>query len=293
MKRSLTYFLTLFVIKLKGIKRDFSKNPIDYKKLRKEDIHSPNSRFCNSKLVSQFKISETLITEVKSKNISDRLLIFIHGGAFVSGPGKHHWDTIKEIAKQTDITIWMCDYPKAPENRITKISNNIDSVYNSAIKTYNPSKIIIIGDSVGGTLSIALTQRLIKKNIELPNKIILVTPVMDATISNPEIDRIDKIDPMLSKNGVLSAKKMCAEDNDLEDPNISPINGEFDNFPKTILFLAENDIMYPDQKLVLQKLDKTKVDFEIILGKGMPHIWPFLPIMKESKLALKEIINRL
>ena len=66
----------------------------------------------------------------------------------------------------------------------------------------------------------------------------LVSPVMDATMSNPQIDKIDKIDPMLSKTGVLSAKKMCAENNDLKNVMISPINGSFDEFPQTIFIFS-------------------------------------------------------
>ncbi len=293
MKQSLTYYITLLVIKLKGIKNDFSKDPIDFKKIRREDVHHPKDKFFRQNLVSNFKISNTSITEVKQNKTSNDLLIFIHGGAFISGPAKHHWDTIREIAKQTTHTIWMCDYPKAPENKISEISKNIDLVYNTALEKYRAKQITLIGDSAGGTLITALTQRLVQKNIELPLKIILVSPVMDAAMSNPQIDKIDKIDPMLSKVGVLSAKKMCAENNNLKNVMISPINGRFDEFPNTILFLAENDITYPDQQLAVQKLIKAKVNIEVILGEKMPHIWPFLPVMRESKTALKEIINRL
>ncbi len=293
MRKSLTYYITLFIIKLKGIKKEFSKAPIDYKKIRKEDIHQPKSKFFRKYLVRNFKISNTSITEVNRNKTSSNLLIFIHGGAFISGPAKHHWDTLQEISKRTKYTIWMCDYPKAPENNISELSKNIDLVYKTALKTYQPKQISLIGDSVGGTLIIALTQRLIKKQIELPLKIILVSPVMDATMSNPQIDAIDKTDPMLAKVGVLSAKKMCAENDNLKDVMISPINGSFIGFPKIVLFIADNDITYPDQQLTIQKMIKDKVNIEVIIGKGMPHIWPFLPVMKEAKLALNELIFKL
>ena len=293
MKHSLTYYLTLFVIKLKGIKRDFSKDPIDFKKIRKEDIHEPNGKFFMQNNIGNFRISNSLITEIGQDKLSDKLLIFVHGGAFISGPAKHHWDTIKEISKQTNHTIWMCDYPKAPENKITEISENIDLIYKTALEQYDAKHISLIGDSVGGTLVTALTQRLVLRNMELPNNIILVSPVMDATLSNPEIAEIESKDPMLSKVGVVSAKKMCAENGDLANVLISPINGSFDKFPDTILFLAEHDITYPDQLLTVQKLNKAGVKVELIEGKGMPHIWPFLPVMKEAKKALFQIIDKL
>jgi acetyl esterase/lipase len=291
MKQSLSYYITLLVIKLKGLKNDFSKDPIDYKKIRKEDVHFPKGKFFKQNKIRKFKVLNSLITEIGLNQKSDKLLIFIHGGAFIFGPAQHHWDTLKKIAQQTNCKIWMCNYPKAPENKIAHILENIDAVYRIALENYLPRQISFIGDSAGGTLVTSLMQRLIKKDIEIPSKIILVSPVMDASMSNPEIEKVDDIDPMLSKNGVLSAKNMCVENNDLKNVMISPLYGNFENFPQTILFLAENDITYPDQKLAVQKFIKAKVNLEIIEGKNMPHIWPLLPVMKEAKIALNEIIR--
>lgn len=291
MKQSLTYYITLLVIKLKGLKNDFSEDPIDYKKIRKEDVHHPKGKFFKQNQLRSFKVSDTLITEIGLHENPKNLLIFIHGGAYISGPAQHHWDTLKKIAQQTSYKIWMCNYPKAPENKITFISENIDSVYELALKTYLPSQISIIGDSAGGTLVTSLMQRLIKKDVEIPSKIILVSPVMDASMSNPEIEKVEHIDSMLSQKGILSAKKMCVENNDLKNPMISPLYGNFENFPRTILFLAENDITYPDQKLAVQKLIKAKVNHRVIEGNNMPHIWPLLPAMKEGKIALNDIIR--
>ncbi len=291
MKQSLIYYITLLVIKMKGLKREFSKDPIDYKKIRKEDVHYPKGIFFKKNTIQTFNVLDSLITEIGLKPKSDKLLIFIHGGVFISEPAKHHWGSIKEIAKKTDYKIWMCDYPKSPENKVIKISENIDNIYKKALEKYKSNNITFIGDSVGGTLITCLIQRLIKKNIELPIKILLILPVMDASMSNPEIENIDKIDPILSKIGVLSAKKMYANNKDLKSEMISPLFGSFDKFPSTILFLAENDITYPDQKLAVQKLNIAKINLELIEGNNMPHIWPFLPAMKEAKIGLNEIIR--
>lgn len=291
MKQSLSYYITLFIIKIKGVKKDFNHDPIDFKKIRKEDIHHPSSKFFKRNLLRTFKISDSLISEIGKDQCSDRLLIFIHGGAFISGPAKHHWNTVKEIAKKLDCKIWMCDYPKAPENEITKISENIDAIYSEAQKNYEANQISILGDSVGGTLATALVQRLILKKLKLPAKLILVTPVMDASMSNPKIKTFEKIDPMLSKKGVLSAKKMCAGNKDLKDQMISPLYGNFEGFPSTVLFLAKKDILYPDAKLAEIKMKKSNVNMKVIEGENMPHIWPFLPVMKEAKTSLNQMIR--
>lgn len=291
MKPSLSYYFTLLVIKLKGVKRNFSSDPIDYLKIRKEDIHRPSGSFFRKHILRTFKVSDTIISEVALNENAEHLLIFIHGGAFISGPAQHHWDSVKKIATKTNYKIWLCDYPKAPEHQIDIISKNIDSIYASALKSYQADQISIIGDSVGGSLATALIQRVILKKGELPNKLILVTPVMDASMSNLAIKTLEKSDPMLSIEGVLSAKKMCAVSKDLKDPIISPLYGSFEGFPSTVLFLAQKDIMYPDGKLAEMKMKKSNVDLEVFEGSNMPHIWPLLPVMKEAKTALNKIIR--
>lgn len=293
MKQSLSFYITIFIIRLKGLKKLFRQDPIDFKKLRESDVYVPKANFFKQNTKRTFQILKTQITEIKVAQSSDQLLIFIHGGAYVSGPAQHHWDSIHAISKQTKHPIWMCDYPKAPEHQITEISANIDAVYEKALEAFQATEIILIGDSVGATLIMALVQRLVKLNLPKPQKIILISPVVDATMSNPEIIEIDKIDPMLSQAGVLSAKKMCAGNIELKTPLISPLNGSFNDFPETIMFLAENDITFPDQQLAVKKLLESKVDIEVVVGENMPHIWPLLPVMTEAKNALQNIIKRM
>ena len=289
MKRSFSYTIVAMVFKLKGLKKIFSSSPIDYKRLRKEDVKQPKGSFYK-KNATLFTVLETTITEITSKSNSEKLLLFFPGGAFVSGPAKHHWDTLKKLHKKTEYTIWLCDYPKAPEHKISQISMNIDEVYAEAIKKYNHNNIVIMGDSVGGTLAIALLQRLINQQKELPLKSILISPVLDASMTNSAIDTLDI---MLAKVGVLSAKQMCAEDNDLKAPEISPIYGSFVGFPETILCIATQDIMCPDEELMVEELKVNNINHKVIYGEGMPHIWPLLPVLKEGKIALNEIITNL
>lgn len=126
MKYSLQYHFTAFYIKLNGIKKTFSSSPIDFRKIRKGDIRIPRSHFFRRPNVNQFKIANTTITEIRKDSAEMNLLIFVHGGGFISGPNQLHWDVIKKLSIETKQTIWVCDYPKAPENDIFEISNNLD-----------------------------------------------------------------------------------------------------------------------------------------------------------------------
>jgi len=164
------------------------------------------------------------------------LLLFVHGGGFISGPNQLHWNIIEKLSKETKQTIWVCDYPKAPENDIFEISNNLDFVYQKALEKFDSNNIILIGDSVGGTLVMALVQRAINYKWAIPQKLLLVCPVCDSTFQNPAINAIEEKDIMLSVKGVVSAKRMSAGRYDLDNAMISPINASFKKFPTTVLY---------------------------------------------------------
>lgn len=293
MKQSLSYYITLMVVKLTGIKKIFSQDPIDYQKVRKNDVPIPKDSYFKGNKAQSFRVMNSLITPIQLEESSENLVIFIHGGAFISGPVQYHWNASKTIAKHAKHTVWMCDYPKAPEHQIIETAKNIDAIYQHALKQYSPENITILGDSVGGNLVVSLTQRLISENHPLPRKLILISPVMDASLSNPAIEKLEEIDPLLSQRGVLSAKRMCAGDMDLKHEMISPIYGKFNGFPPTVLFIAGRDIMAPDEKLAVTKLTEAKVEVTVIEEENMLHIWPLLPGMKEAKIALNQIIDLL
>lgn len=287
---SIGYSLVKLVLKIKGVKKSWSKDPIDYIKKRKEDIPVPSKRLLKGNTIQTKTILETTVTEITpTKSANEFLLLYCPGGAFVYGPTENNWDGIARIVKQTQTKAWMVDYPKAPEHKIDGIAKNIYATYMEALKTYHPSKIICIGDSVGGNMLVSLTQRLIREQKALPNRLILITPMLDASMSNPRIKDIDPIDPILSYKGVYSAKKMCAGDLSLKDPMISPVYGSLNNFPPIHIFMATHDILMPDQEVFIDKIKEEGSFIEVIVGEGMPHIWPLLPVFKEGAAARKKI----
>ena len=288
--RSLSYYLFLVLLKIKGIKKQFSETPINYQQIRKQDLHRPTNNLLRKFDATSFKIGESVITVIRKTSRPERLLLYVHGGAFVAGPGQHHWDFLETLTNAATVCSWLCNYPKAPENRINFISENLDNVYSFALSHYPAENIILMGDSVGGTLIIALVQRLIKNQQPLPSKLILVSPVLDASFSNPAITAIEPLDPMLSVAGAKSAKQLCAIAGDLKDPRISPLYGPSTGFPETHLFAGELDITYPDQLIFAGRLKEANVNVSLVIGKGMPHIWPLLPVMKEAKQARKQVL---
>ena len=113
-------------------------------------------------------------------------------------------------------------------------------------------------------------------------------------MTNLSIKTWNNKDFILDKNGVLEANQLALGDQmDLKNPMISPLYGDFSGFPPLLLFLAENDVLYPDGALGLKKMIASSVNVQYLQGLELPHIWPILPFIKEGKIAQKEIFNYL
>jgi len=288
---SISYYILRTILRLKGVKKIFLQNPIPYEELRKDDVHNPSKGMLKGNASTQFKVLNTLVTAIEpSKNKKEQFLLFYcPGGAFVSGPNLLSWEVLVKLTKKVGITAWMLDYPKAPDSNILEMAENIDAVYAEALEKYAASNIILVGDSAGGNLILTLTQRLLEKGLPLPKRLIAISPVFDGSLTNPEIDKVDPFDLMLSKKGLQSAKKMCQGDLEATDPMLSPLYGSFRGFPPVDLFMGEYDVLYPDQKLGRDKMKAEGVDLTVFLGEKMPHVWPLLPFMKEAVQSLDEI----
>ncbi|OJJ14022.1 hypothetical protein BKI52_44355 [marine bacterium AO1-C] len=290
--KAILFHLTVLFIRLKGYKKMFSHDPMWYEKFRKDDVFEAPKKLRKAFQVRDFQIAETKVTEVAPKDsTSDQVVLFVHGGAMIGGPGQHHWDSMQYMVKKTGVKFWLINYPKAPEHKITQIGQNIDAVYAEARKTHEPSQILLMGDSAGGNLILTLTQRLIKNGEQPPKALIPITPAVDVTFTNEAIDLLDKRDPLLSKVGVLSTANMSSGGVDLADPMMSPINGSFEKFPKTLMFIAGRDILYPDAKVAAYEMKKAGVPIEVIDETRMIHIWPLMPVMREAKEALNKICD--
>jgi len=151
-------------------------------------------------------------------------------------------------------------------------------------------KIILMGDSAGGGFALAFTQYLKELNIKLPFKLILISPWVDISMSNPSICEYEKIDPILSRCGLVEIGKYWAGDLDVKDYKLSPIFGNLVNIPNTLLFAGENEILYPDICLLYDKLKYNGVNCEFVVGKNMNHDYPLYPF-KLCKIAREKIIE--
>src|SRR5215510_13389434 len=163
----------------------------------------PSPRMHREYRISKREVNGHLVwTIAPLANVSGKHVIYLHGGAYVNSFASQHWDLISKLVQAANCTVTAPNYPHAPEHYVHDIFALMLPLYNELAALAGSSNITIMGDSSGGGISLALAQRLREDGLDQPGRVILLSPWLDATLSNPEVDEFDKIDPFLGVEGL-------------------------------------------------------------------------------------------
>ena len=78
-----------------------------------------------------------------------------------------------------------------------------------------------------GALALSYVQQLVANNQPLPNKVYLLSPMLDATLTNPEItEDLSNKDRFVNKDGLQRIFNVWTQGEALANPLISPIYGQ-------------------------------------------------------------------
>ena len=214
----------------------------------------------------------------------NRAVVYLHGGGYVRQPRLHHWKYLNKLAKTGNLIVPI--YPKAPNHHPKEVFALMTNFYRELCEKY--SAVVLMGDSSGGGLALALCQHWGEIGLQQPAKTILFSPWVDLTLSNPEIDEYQKVEPLISAASERIWAKVWAQDMSLTDWHISPIYGPMDKLGKIVLYSGEREILYPDLCKLYEVMKQNGVNVKYVVGRGMNHVYQVYPI-PEAKKALVEV----
>lgn len=123
-----------------------------------------------------------------------------------------------------------------------------------------------------------------------PENIILISPVLDMTLTNPEIKEVESRDPIIATPGVRDIAKLYAGERSVEYYLISPIYGNLECLGKISVFIGTHDLLFPDVKKFKKMMEEKGIPINYYEYEKMLHVWPLFPL-PESKKAIKQIID--
>ncbi|MBD9364685.1 alpha/beta hydrolase [Leuconostoc mesenteroides] len=218
-----------------------------------------------------------------------KTIYYLHGGAYWWQPFFLHFRMLQNIANQNQARIIIPIYPKSPRYTADDVFPYILNNYKTAVKKFHlmSSALTLMGDSAGGGLCLSLLQLLENEKIDKPSKVILFSPWLDISNSNPDMKSIQPKDPLLNIEALAYQGDVYSGTFNTNSPLVSPINADFSKFPPVYIFSGSHDILYADVKKLSHKSNKN-VNYYIF--PKMDHVFIAFPI-PESEKAL-EIVTR-
>ncbi|MDD3716757.1 MAG: alpha/beta hydrolase [Candidatus Marinimicrobia bacterium] len=205
-------------------------------------------------------------------------ILYLHGGAYVVNFTLPHWLYMAALAEHLHAVVIAPDYPLAPEQHANDVFAMMLPLYEKIIRECGKENLTIMGDSAGGGMSLALAQQLRDRALPQPAHIMLLSPWLDITMSNPKITQVDKDDPILNIKGLIESGKQYAGEIDRRDPRVSPIYGSLKGLAPITLFIGTADILLPDCRKLKVKAQFEEHPIAYYEYEGMLHDGMLYPI---------------
>jgi epsilon-lactone hydrolase len=281
----------LFRGKLKQEAFDFNTSIVEFR----ERCEKGASRY--AKIPKDITIKEQPIEGIKSEWLipsgadPEKMILYVHGGGYVSGSCNDHRGFVSKFAKFTGVTNLTYEYRLAPEYQFPAALEDSVKVYRWILSSgIKPGNILIAGESAGGGLCLAILLALKEHSIPLPAAAVAISPWTDLTCSGDSYKTKNKVSaaPLNSWN-VFSS--YYAGEKDANDPFISPLFGDLSGLPPILINSGVNDELFDDGEQFYSKAKKAGVDITFRAGSGMLHCYPlFAPMFKEATEAMDEIV---
>ena len=206
------------------------------------------------------------------------VILYCHGGGYSTGSSLYARTLTTKLAMSTSMDVLCFDYRLAPENPYPAALEDAMKAWNYLMLLgYGARDVIIAGDSAGGNLALALVHRLKSEERLLPRGLVLMSPWTDLTSSSKTYETKKKVDPVLNGEYINQMIQNYAKEENPEDPFVSPIFGDFENFPPTYIQVGDNEILLNDSTMLHKKMVKANVPVQIDVFKGMWHVFQMSP----------------
>ena len=198
------------------------------------------------------------------------IIIYIHGGGFVSGSAGSSRGYASMLSKCSGYKTITVDYRLAPENKFPYGLKDCYVAYRNISKRYPDSKIVLVGESAGANLSIGVALKAGEAGYNNINAVILHSPFIDFSGSIKRDKSL--IDDFTVKEGCLKALKNIYVGNaSVKNKYVSPIYATYEGFPATYITCDENETLYADSMILYEKLISFNVNTILLKYRGTFH----------------------
>lgn len=239
-----------------------------------------------------FKIvpKDPVITDFQNWHV-----VFFHGGGYASESSVNQFLMINKFIKLTGIRVTFVEYPLTPEYNVNHTTLMAFQSYQHLVQEFPEQQFILMGDSAGGGLALALALMIkevvqnqaadsLLPKLKQPEKLILYSPWLDVSMTHEDIPEYDSKDIFLNLESLKEVGVRYAADLSLFDPRVSPIYGDLNDLGQIALFYGTHEVLAPD----CEKLSKVKglqgTSIQSYVYDEMQHDFMVMPLPEQEQV---------
>ena len=226
---------------------------------------------------------------------SDRRLLYLHGGAYVSGSRLSHRALAARIGRATGCAVLLPEYRLAPEHPFPAALDDAAAAW-SWMRDHGPAgdgpaaHRLLAGDSAGGGLSLALMLHLKERGEALPTAAAVLSPWTDLAATGASVAANATRDPMLQADLVKPCAALYLGDTPADSPLCSPLYGDLHGLPPLLVQVGEIEVLLDDAVRFADKARDAGVDVTLEVWPEMFHVFQaFSAMLPEGREALAQV----
>lgn len=244
---------------------------------------------CTTREVRVGRLNLIQVTTPASR--PDRNLLYLHGGAYISGAPAHYRHFTWRIADAAAAAVWVLDYRLAPEHPFpAAVDDAVEAHSFLADRTPPDGELLAMGDSAGGGLVLALLLKLRDDGERLPSAVVALSPWTDLALTGKSLFSNAAADPMLNADDLPALAECYLAGADPYTPYASPLYGDPTGLPPVLILVGSDEILRDDAERMAARLRDANPGSKLEVWSRMPHVWPlFVPAMPEAHRAIRRI----
>ena len=298
-----------FVIRVRGSKKRYSSAEltlahIEELRLAPKNFEPPRS-LARTVDVRRRDIGGWPVYELtpRGSETPSRRALYLHGGSYVYEISTQHWRIAAQLAVQADARVVVPIYPLAPAGTADVIVDGCADLAETLIAEVGGDSVTVLGDSAGGGMALAvglvLRDRALatldsSRPASAPPRLILISPVLDLSLTDPRVAELAVDDPWLDIPGSRVTGELYRGTLQIDDPRVSPIHGDLSGLGPIAQFSGTRDMLNADATRLVALASAAGHPLEYHEVAGMIHVYPLLPIPEaaEAKLTMVEFMTR-
>ncbi|WP_114853323.1 alpha/beta hydrolase fold domain-containing protein [Brachybacterium sp. YJGR34] len=221
----------------------------------------PPSSLAAPARVARHRHGQVPVTWIDEELAREATIVHLHGGAYVAGESRAHWNWLEEVARRSGAAGAMVHYRLAPRHRfpvaVDDVLHAVDALVTGAV--VRPGRWVLSGDSAGGGLALAVAQMLAGSGAGSPAALLLESPWTDLRRRDGAVRATDH-----DEHGLRIAAELYAGAFPREDPRLSPILGDLAALPPVHLVNGSQDVLVEGSRALAAALEAAGTEHEYL-----------------------------